>query len=376
MNLKSVLQIIQGWVKIRGADGQHFVDVTLDAGKKKMETLTTLSIPPAERGRVSKPDSYFRIDAAGAIGDTIRVQLAATSGDTTTPDRDISAVDETYTLVAEDVGDELKLRDNVISYMNGRSGFNTSLKASKAKDRGVVWVESKFFSVTGEFYERPAAGDFQVTTTGTTVVTVGFDTFIARTKEAAAQPDPDNPHVQSVFGISGTVRTLPSDVQDILEEYAKDSGGSNELDIDGDATPTEYTIDANPAGGKRKIINSLKFYGRDTAVKLGESNFYGLNSALTNGIKFEITKNGTTSEVRNIKSTNDVLARLSSSPEKVLFLQSTSTDYLEAVFDFVATGLRLTLEPGTNDQIKITIRDKLDAISSLRVKVDGFQEDT
>lgn len=103
-------------IQILGNDGVTVADVTLDGGKNKLETTASISGSIVDRGRDSKPDSYFTITAAGAISDTIRLQLVATIGDTTSPDRDIAAVDETYTLVAGDVGDELQLRDNLVTF--------------------------------------------------------------------------------------------------------------------------------------------------------------------------------------------------------------------------------------------------------------------
>ncbi len=117
-----------GVTQLIGDDGLTRAQVETVAGKNRLLTDAVVTVEEIF-GQDPIPDSYFTIDAAGAIADTVRLQVAATTGDTTTPDRDIAAVDETYTLIAADVGDELELRDNIITYLNGQSGFNASLKA-------------------------------------------------------------------------------------------------------------------------------------------------------------------------------------------------------------------------------------------------------
>ena len=254
-------------------------NVTLDAGKNKLETLTSISAT-VERGRDSKPDTFFKITNAGAIGDTIRVQLAATSGDTSAPDRDIAAVDVTYTLIAADVGDELKLRDNVIIFLNAQANFNASLVAEKVKNRATVWIQSEFFSLSGEFYERPNAGDFAVSVTGTTTVTLGFDNFIARAKESAAQPDPDSPHLQSVFGISGSVTTIPAPIAKRVISFFEFSG-SADMRVDGSVTPKIFTIPLSTIDDI--FVTQVRFFGGGNGIKFGQ--FLSQNIPLTNGIK-------------------------------------------------------------------------------------------
>lgn len=164
------------------------------------------------------------------------------------------------------------------------------------------------------------------------------------------------------------------DVTGVLDEFALDGGGNKDLAIDGAGTPVEFTIDANAGGGADKIIKSLKLYGDDVNIKVGESNFLGNTNALTNGILIEVTKNTVTNQFRNIMSTNDFLARMSSSPEKSRIIGQSGGDFIEAVFDFADRNSQLRLVAGTTDQIKITIRDDLTGVSDLFFFAEGVLE--
>ncbi len=341
--------------------------------------LLTSSIVTIEQlfGRDLIPDTYFTIDIAGAVDDTIRVQIAAVS-DTTGSERDLPAVDYTYTLIAGDVSDEKQLAENFVDGLNADSNFqNAFLEAESVtgQQRAVVHITSTEFSGTGEYHERPGSGDFVTSTTGTTTTIDGFDNLVSRGKGTSLARDPDNPHIGGILGISGSVRVSAEDVQELLEEFAID-GGTSAMNVDGSVTPIEFTIDANAAGGKVKVLESFKFYGSDGNIKVGGSNFLGLNSPLTNGILVEITKDGNTTTFKdNIKTTSDFLARLSSSPEKTQIIPSSGVDFVQAVFDLVSRNVQLKLEPGTTDQVKVTIRDNLASVSELYFVVDGFLEE-
>ena len=363
-------------VKIVGGDEQYTADVTLDDGRKKLNVLSTVQVGVG-LGRDPLPDNYFTVTAAGAIGDTVRIQIAGTSNDSTSPDRDVPAVDYTYTLVAQDVGDEVQLAENIVTGLNLDTNFqNGLLEAFYVNDkRAIVHVTSTGFSLEDEFLERPNAGDFQVTTTGTTTVLLAFDNLIASAKQTTLARDPNNPHRAGILGISGSVVVSAEDVDNILEEFADSGGGVYDLTVDGSVTPVEYVINANPAGGGDKVLDAATLYGTDTNIKVGETNFLGNNSALTNGILIETTKDGETNTFRLIKTTNDFLARMASSPEKSKIINQSGGDFIEATFDLVSKNLQFVLSEGTTDQMKVTIQDDLTGVSNLFFKVDGFIRD-
>ena len=352
-------------------------NVIVGGGKNRVAVDANISSVNVPLGKDPIPDTWFKILTAGAIGDTVRVQIAATSVDSTAPDRDLPAVDVTYTLIAEDVGDERKLAENVAAELELDANFLAAFFEADAIDgdkRPVIHISCTEFSMNGEFHERPSIGDFAVSTTGTTTVLLESDNerIVSRAKEVSLGRDPRNPHRLGVQTISGTVIVRADDVAVLIEEFAIEGGGGTDLTVDADPTPVEFIIDANPNGGDDKIIEVLKLYGTDTNIKVGEGNFLGGNSALANGILIEITKEGVTTEFRTIKTTNDILARMASSPEKSKIINQSGGDFIEAVFDLVDRNTQLVLESGTTDQIKVTVRDDISARTNLFFVAEGF----
>ena len=182
-------------------------------------------------GRDPLPDTYFTVTAAGANGDTIRVQIAATSVDSTSPDRDLPAVDVTTTVTVSEVGDEFALSKLIISDLTADTNFvNAKLKAKSVGGalRAIVHISSTEFSLAGEFAERLNAGDVAVTPSGITTVNLptNNDKIISRGKVVSLARDPDNEHRLGVLGISGSVSVSPSGIEDGIQEFLKESGGS------------------------------------------------------------------------------------------------------------------------------------------------------
>lgn len=360
---------------LRDPDSGVTAGVELINGKNRLLTSSVVTIEQLF-GRDLIPDSYFTITEAGAIGDTIRLQVAAVN-DPTASERDLPAVDYTYTLVAGDVGDEKTLAQNFADGVNSDTDFQNAFLEAEAvtgTQRAVVHITSTEFSGIGEYHERPNVGDFLTTTTGTTSVVDAFDNLVSRGKGTSLARDPDNPHIGGILGISGSVRVSAEDVQELLEEFASNGGNTN-LAVNPGGTPDEYVINANPAGGKVKVIEVFKFYGSDGNIKVGGSNFLGLNSPLTNGLEIQLTKNNATTVFRNVKTTSDFLARLSSSPEKSILIPSSGVDFIESVFDLVARNVQLKLEPGTTDEVKIIVQDNLSSVDELYFVTEGFLEE-
>lgn len=352
-------------------------EVVVAGGRARLATDSNISSVNVPLGKDPIPDTWFKILTAGAIGDTVRVQIAATNNDSTTPDRDLPAVDVTYTLVAADVGNERKLAENIVNALEANANFKNALFEADVIDgdkRAVIHISCVEFSMNGEFHERPLVGDFSVTTTGSTQVLVETDyqRIVSRAKEVSLGRDPRNPHRLGVQTISGTVIVRADDVSVLIEEFATTATLLKSLAVDGSSTPVVFNITANPAGGDNKVIEVLKMYGTDTNIKVGETNFLGGNSALANGILIQIIKDNVTSQFRVLKTTNDILARMASSPEKNKIINQSGGDFIEAVFDLVDRNTQLVLKAGTTDSIKVTVRDNLSPRNSLFFVAEGF----
>lgn len=367
------------FIKITGGDEIHTVDVITEGGLNKLVTTATISSVNVPQGQDPLPDAFFTITNAGAIGDTVRVQIAATSNDSSSPDRDLPAVDVTTTVTASEVGDEVALAELIISDLKDDSDFNTALldaERPKGDTRAIVHISSDEFSLNGEFAERPNTGDVAVSVTGTTTVIIDTinQKLISRSKPNSLARDPNNPHRLGIIGISGSVRVSASEVEQLFSEFALD-GASNQIAVNGSVTPVEFIVSADAAGGMVKVIEIFRLYGDDGNIKVGEGNFLGDNSALANGLLIEITKDTVTTTFRNLKSTNDILGRFSSSTSNNKIIVQSGGSYFESVFDFVSRNVQIRLDPGTTDEIKITVRDDLSSRSDIFFVIDGFLEE-
>ena len=93
-------------------DANGPIDTTVDGnGKTRMLTETNVTSVNVPQGQDPLPDMFFTVTNAGGAGDTVRVQIAATSNDSSSPDRDLPAVDVTTTLTSNEVGNEQALAD-------------------------------------------------------------------------------------------------------------------------------------------------------------------------------------------------------------------------------------------------------------------------
>lgn len=370
-------------VSLIDEDSGFAVEVKDVAGEKRLLTDSAITSVNVPLGKDPLPDTYFTVTNAGAISDTVRVEIAGTSNDSSSPDRDLPAVDVTSTLTATEAGDEKALAELIVSDLNADTDFQDAFleaaviaQSSSDNERAIVWITSTEFSLGSEFHERPNAGDVTVSVTGTTTVQIDSDLqkLVSRPKEVSLSRDPLNPHRLGVQAISGTIFQRPTEIENVLEEFAS-NGGTTNLAVNPGGTPDEYLISANAAGGQNKVIRSFKLYGDDGNIKVGEGNFLGLNSALTNGLLIEITKNGTTFTFRNLQSTNDVLSRMASSVPLSEIIGQSGGDFIIGQYDFIDNNQQLTLVAGTTDEIKVTVRDNISSIDDLFFVVEGSLED-
>lgn len=370
-------------VGIQDLDTGTRVNVETIDGKNRLLTDTLISSINVPLGKDPYPDTYWTIDVAGAIGDTIRLQVAATTEDTTLPDRNIPAVDFTYTLVASDVGDEQLLAEHFVDAFNADAQSSAAFLEAQFVDdkRAIVHLTSTIFSLNGEFVERDSFGDVAVTTTGTTVTSwyaSDYERLVSRPKEVSLARDPNNPHRLGVQQVSGTVRLRGAEVEQILKAYLEEVGnpGSIDMSVNGTGTPVDFRISADPVGGADKFIESLKFIVTDGNIKVNNGNFLGLNSALTNGILVTFVKDGVTvySEPL-IRNTNDILGQWSSTTADNQIIGQSGGDYLESNFNLISENLQFKLEAGKNDYISVLIQDNLSSIDTMKMLAKGFLED-
>jgi hypothetical protein len=367
-----------GVMGVTGGDEQYIMDVVSVGGLKRAAVDANISSINVPLGKDPLPDMYFPILIAGAIGDTIRIQVSATANDSTSPDNDIPAYDYTYTLVAADAGDEVRLANNLADSLNDDPDFELSFLEATAVDsidefRPIVHISSTVFSMNGEFAERPNAGDVIITTTGTTSVLIdnNNDRLISRAKEVSLARDPNNPHRLGVQNVSGTVRLRASEVDQILKEYLVNAALSDEMA----STADSFKISSNPTGGSDKLVESLKFIISDNNIKVQTGNFLGANSALANGIIVRFVKDGVITHIEPIiKSSLDILGQWSSNASDNKIINQSGGDYLESNFHLADLNLQFNIEAGKNDYIEVLTQDNLSSRGSIRMLAGGFLE--
>jgi hypothetical protein len=329
-----------------------------------------------------QPDSYFQIVNTGAAGNTWTISIAATTADPSTPDRDVPAYTKVFTVQAGEVGDEMKFRDRMIQELNADTVFKNTvfLKAQKASDRAVVHILSTKFSVSGEFWERPMAGDFNVSVTGTAVVIVGFDNLISRSKPVTISRDLNSPHRLGLFGITGNVFVSQKDLSDLFygEALRTTSPFDNNMLVNGSTTPVNFRI--NALSTTDLFIEHLWFYGGGNSIKFDQFLSKSSPAKLPNGILVTVKSDDIITTFPVIQDTQDFKNKWSAlSGDAANF----RVDVQSAADQFVAILtlpnpflLRVAGSFTTDDYINVSIRDDLSAgIKTLGFSVKGFEKE-
>jgi hypothetical protein len=324
------------------------------------------------------PDSYFTIVNTGLSGDTWTIYIAGTSVDPSLPDRDIPAYSKIFTVEASEVGDEISFRNRIVTELNADATFKSTcyLKAVKCTDRATIQIHSTKFSASNEFYERPTAGSFTVTITGTAQVIVGFDNLISRSKPVTISKDIDSPHRLGTFGVSGTVSITYKELADLFVQEAQYLGSPNML-VNGSITPIVFTI---PASQTSDIyIEDLIYDGQGNGVRFG--NFLA-SSALINGVLLTIKSDNVITSFPLIYRNEDFknkFAALSGDGSNFRIDVQAGSDEILAILRFnnpFVMRAQNTFGTGNDDYIKITIQDNLTAKGSrFNFRAKGFEKE-
>ncbi len=328
-------------------------------------------------GVVDRPFSYFTVVKTGAAGDTITVTIAGTSNDTTSPDADVPSYTKIFTTQVSEVGDEPTLTKRIITELNTDTTFRTSvfLKAVRATDRNVVIIRSDKFSQSGEFYERPLAGDFAVTTSGTAQVAVGFDNLISRSIPVVINPDVDSGHRLGRFGISGAVTVSATQLSDLFTAQATNAG-SADLRVNGSVTPVIFSINAQAT---QIFVEHMIFSGQGNGIQYGR--FLSQNSSITNGVEVSIKSDNIVTTFPLIRSTEDFKNEWGCLSGFVNFSldPQAGRDEMAAILSFANPFLlRETgaFGVGNDDYIRVKIQDNLSSnIQAFKFRVKGFEKE-
>lgn len=341
---------------IQGGDGEYTADVLLREGVKYLQVFGVQAIESL-RGFDPIADTWFYIGTeldskgAGQAGDTVRVQIAA--GDDLVK---FPAIDVTITLTASEANDETALANLVVSNLNADTNFSLNYFARRLDEQATtVYITARQPGPAGE---RPNLNDFQVSSTGTTVVTRAFDRIERRNKITSLARDPANPTL-GVLGISGSVTAGEGDVTGRIIEFAEDINGSSDLRVNGSINnPQSFRIEASP--DKERFITSLRFEALGNGIQF--TNFLSQNKSLDNGILITIRSNDSQITLPEIKNTEDFASFFSRGDSDFDVYDVSGTDYFRATLSFAAPFQ--LFKKGTfaqDDFIEIQIRDNLNS---------------
>ena len=273
--------------KITGGDELHVADVKLQSGVKRLQTSATVSVEQL-LGRDNIADVWFTVNDTGAIGDTVKVDIASGASG--------GAVSVTSTTTATEVGQPIKLVDLICTDLNADATFTLAFRCMRIKDNAVAHISSKFVA---EFGERPNTLDFQTTTMGTASTTDAFDNIISRQKTNSLARDPDDKRI-GTLGISGTVFVLPGGIGDVLI-LPFDFGGSDDMRVDGSTTPVNFDIACSAT--QDRFVSEVRLFAGCNGLKFGQ--FLCKNAILTNGIETSIRSDEETLTLPLLKTTED-----------------------------------------------------------------------
>lgn len=372
----------RGKINILGADTlsqDREAQVVVRSDSVRALAVDSRTVVESTFGFDQNPDSFFRIINTGGAGTTWTIDIAGTSNDPSAPDRDLPAYQKVFTVQGGEAGDELAFRDRIIQELNADTTFRQTcgFKSQNATDRAVVHIYSENFSTSGEFFERPSAGDFNVTIGGSPgdgVVVIGFDNVISRSKPVTIARDLDSPHKLGLFGITGSVQVTQKELSDLFVEEAL-NGGSNDMSVNGSGSPIDFII---PAQLEREIfIEDLIIDGQDNGIKFGQ--FLGQNSPLTNGVEITIKSDNIETTFPILKTTEDIKnkwAALGGNGANFRIDVQAGADEVLGILQFVNPFIiRAQGTFTTDDFIRVRIQDNLNNINRLNFRAKGFEKE-
>lgn len=159
-----------------------------------------------------------------------------------------------------------------------------------------------------------------------------------------------------------------------LAEYLTDSAGSNDLNVDGATTVTDFFIGSEV--GKVKTIYEVRFILEDTQMDLGTAEgkrfASAANNGLTNGLKFFVSQQGTDTDIFARPVTN-IASFLNYSSNFV-----NEAGSLGAGIDLLVVTINfpnpIVIVEGQLDKITVRIQDNVSALNLFNVLGIGTQE--
>lgn len=375
--LNSILKVIRGIVKLRGAsdntlignrndalkaglqghDGVHTADVFLEGGIRKLQTNATATVESLF-GEAVFPFTAIKIHNIGANGDTIRIQI---------PD---DSIDITTTKTASETDDN-ELAKKIKDTLNANGTFSAKYKASTPRDSNEVCIEALLIQTL-----RPDSGDVVVTSTGSLTFTLVWDTVKDQSLALALFPHPRDctKGTISVIGEIGVIESGRPPKRLLLQT----SAFSPDMSIDGAVTPVVFKLSNNALYDNTRdfVVTELRIEATANTITNGSDKYIGIAS-LTNGHLIQIRSDGSLEYDENLKAMHDIFHAFSFGTGSRFDLQISSGDDVLVASFARPFFIRKVGTFATPDDITVTVRDDLSStqINRLQMSVVGFFEE-
>jgi hypothetical protein len=372
-------------VQITGGDETYKADVTLQAGIRRLETSSVVTVQSTFGLHPQGSTFWFfgTLDDAsgiGAAGDTVRLEIpAAVSpiGTTLYP-----AVDFTYTLVAGDISadnPEREVAENFCDGINLDSDFIAAQwKCELAKDFGYIHIVSRLFNEWGE------RTSYTTTCSGTTTCAQGFSDIAIRSKAAELASSPNDPARLGFFGITGTVLTIPGGFFEFFTNTEGTPSSSMIQDCDAGsftAAACEFFVPVD--NDEDVFISQVRCFAGCNGIKFGQH--LCKNTKLSGGIEFEIRSDNEITTLPTIMSTQDWKNFFSFPLPGSAFridVQAGGDEFIATFQPELSFVIRKqgTFGAGNDDFIKITLNDNLTGspggnLDHFECIAEGFREE-
>jgi hypothetical protein len=375
--------------KVCGDDEVYCADVTLDAGIKRLETSSVVTVQSTFGLHPNGSTFFFfgTLDDAsgvGGSGDTVRTEIpaAVTPLGTVYP-----AVDVTTTVgsCSTDANPELCLAKKHCDELNLDSNFIAAQwKCQLPKDFGYVYIQSRLFNEWG------TRTTYTITCTGTTTCNKGEGDIEVRSKAAELAPSPNDPARLGFFGITGTVLTIPGGLGKRFFEFFKNTEGTPDDDMRQDCDAGSHTAAVCdffvPIDNDEDVfLSQIRCFGGCNGMKFNQFLCKNQELSVGDGILFSIKSDNEVTTLPEIRSTEDwknfFSFQLPGSAFRIDIQaggdQFVATFQPELAFVIRKTG---TFGAGNDDFVKISIRDNLVGsqggnLDELRCIAEGFREE-
>jgi hypothetical protein len=175
----------------------------------------------------------------------------------------------------------------------------------------------------------------------------------------------DRLKVEAVLGAT------PSDTVMYHENFARDTGGAKDLNVDGSTTTQTFTVGPQEYGDSRDWYVDHMTLQIDDLGNVTMDSFGAISGGLTNGLKIKFVVNGITHTFATIKDNRDIVAIFSNEGT----LQNTGSGFIQG--NFFAGGIgfiepKMVLQESTNDRIYVEVQDDLTGLVELRIGIHYY----